>query len=163
MKKQQIENWADKLITEYETGRKQLRQMKRKLNLELLEDKQDEKQINSMISDMSFSIEWMKLGRRPGNMRGIDKRSAYQRRALIDMDLFPSLDIEPEEKEISEEQKRLLVNILVDLSHRERQCYLLHMAQGLSLSEIAKELKIARGTVQQYVNRAKEKISQKVS
>jgi positive control factor len=162
MKKQQSENWADKLITEYETGRKQLREMKGKLNLELLEDKQDEKQINSMISDMSFSIEWMKLGRRPGNMRGIDKRSAYQRRALIDMDLFPSLDIEPEEKEISEEQKRLLVNILMDLSHRERQCYLLHMAQGLSYGDIKKELGIGRSTVQKYVERAKEKINKKL-
>lgn len=163
MKKQQIENWADKLITEYETGRKQLRQMRGKLNLELLEDKQDKKQINSMISDMSFSIEWMKLGRRPGNMRGIDKRSAYQRRALIDMDLFPSLDIEPEEKEISEEQKRLLVNILVDLSHRERQCYLLHMAQGYSMREVAEELKISKASVQKFIERAKNKINRKLS
>ncbi|RFA37048.1 Fis family transcriptional regulator [Virgibacillus dokdonensis] len=163
MKKQQIENWADKLITEYETGRKQLRQMKRKLNLELLKDKQDEKQINSMISDMSFSIEWMKLGRRPGNMRGIDKRSAYQRRALIDMDLFPSLDIEPEEKEISEEQKHLLVNILMDLSHRERQCYLLHMAQGYSMREVAEELNISKASVQKFIERAKSKINRKLS
>ncbi len=154
--------WADRLIDEYEVGRKGLTAMKSELDPEILEDKQDRKQINSMINEMSESIEWMRVGRRPGNLRGIDKRSAYQRRALIDMDLFPSLEIEPEQKEIAEEQKEALVNILVDLSHRERQCYLLHMAQGLSYSEIKKELGIGRSTVQKYIERAKEKINKKL-
>lgn len=175
-------NWADELIPEYKEGRKGLIDMGRALKLyndriagdkewdeldvdsrALIEmNEQDKKQINSMVSDMSFSIDWMKKGRRPGNLRGVDRRSAYQRRALIDMDLMPSLDIQPQVKEISEEMKEILVNVLVDLSHRERQCYLLHMSQGWSLSEIAKELKVARGTVQQYVDRAKDKITLKV-
>lgn len=154
----QIENWADELLMQYDDGRSELRKMGDELNMDDLKDKQDKKQINSMINDMSFSIDWMKTGRRPGNMRGIDKRSAYQRRALVDMDLFPSLDIQPKEKEIGEERKKILVNILVNLSHRERQCYLLHMAQGWSLAEIAGELRLSKRTVQQYVDRAKKKI-----
>jgi|SRR5690625_2836753 len=151
-------NWADQLIIEYEESRKSLHAIKNNLGDSEL-DKLDKTQINSMINDMSFSIDWMKLGRRPGNLRGIDKRSAYQRRVLVDMDLFPSLDIQPENQEISDETKEMLVNILIDLSHRERQCYLLHMAQGWSLSEIAKEIGIAKRTVQQYVDRAKDKVS----
>lgn len=155
--------WADKLIGEYEVGRKGLTTMKNELNTEIVEDKQDRKQINSMINDMSHSIEWMKKGRRPGNLRGIDRRSAYQRQVLVDVDLFPSLDIEPEEREIQEEEKRALYNILLDLSHRERQCFLLYQAQGFSMQEIAYELNIKKPTVQKFIDRAKNKIKRKLS
>lgn len=159
MDSKQLEIWADKLLEEYEVGRRDLGRMKGRLNPEILEDQEDTKQINSMINDMSFSIEWLKKGRRPGNLRGIDKRSAYQRRALIDMDLFPSLEVEPEERALNQEEKGAIIDILANLSHRERQCYLLHMANGLSLSEIGKELGISKRTVQQYVDRAKNKIN----
>lgn len=163
MNKQHLEIWADRLLEEYEEGRRDLGNMKGNLNLELLEDQQDKNQINSMINDMSFSIDWMKKGRRPGNMRGIDRRSAYQRRALLDMDMFPSLDIEPEERALQEDEKEALVNILMDLSHRERQCYLLHMANGMSMQEIAVELEIKKPTVQKFIERAKNKIMAKVA
>ncbi|MFA1820568.1 sigma factor-like helix-turn-helix DNA-binding protein [Virgibacillus oceani] len=163
MNSQQLENWADKLLIEYEDGRKELSSMKDELNLGIEEDRQDRKQINSMITDMSFSIDWMKTGRRPGNLRGIDKRSAYQRRTLLDMDLFPSLDIETEEKTLNQAEKEALMNILIELSHRERQCYLLHMAQGWSMQEIAEELKIKKPTVQKFIDRAKVKIKKKVA
>jgi positive control factor len=156
------ENWADKLILEYEEGRKSLKKMKDNLGDSEL-DRLDKTQINNMINDMSFAIEWMKIGRRPGNLRGIEKRSAYQRRVLIDMDLLPSLDIEPKQKPLSEEKKKLLFNLLLDLSHRERHCYLLHMANGWTLSEIARELKIGKSTVQKYIERAKKKIKNKIS
>ena len=151
-------NWADRLIHEYEDGRKELRKMKNRLGDSEL-DRLDKTQINSMIDDMSYAIDWMKTGRRPGNLRGIDKRSAYQRRVLLDMDLFPSWDLEPKRKELTEEQKNAIVNILLCLSHRERQCYLLHMAEGWSLQEIADELNISKSTVQKYLERAKNKIS----
>lgn len=156
-----MKNWADELIMEYEEGRKELYNMKRNLGDSEL-DKLDKTQINSMINDMSFAIDWMKIGRRPGNLRGIDKRSAYQRRALLDMDLFPSWDIKPEPRELTEKEKKAIINILVDLSHRERQCYLLHMAEGWSLQEIADELNLAKRTVQQYVDRAKAKIKSRI-
>ncbi len=158
MTSKQIENWADELLMQYEDGRSDLHRMGDELNMDNLRDKQDKKQINSMISDMSFSIDWLKKGRRPGNMRGIDKRSAYQRRALIDMDLFPSLDIGTEEKVLSQNERKEIMDILMLLSHRERQCFLLHQAQGLSYAEIHRELKISRSTVQKYVERAKKKV-----
>ncbi len=161
-----LEAWADVLLMEYEDGRKDLKDMQKTLDLEQDLDKQDNKQINSMINDMGFAIDWMKTGRRPGNMRGIDKRSAYQRRALIDMDLFPSLDIEPQERHLEQEEREELREILLLLSHRERQCYLMHMANGLSLAEIGTELGLSKWTARQYVDRAKKKIAellQKVS
>ena len=78
-----MNNWVDKLIIEYEDGRKELNAMKLKLGDSEL-DKLDKTQINSMINDMSYSIEWMKMGRQPGSLRGIDTRSAYQKRILLD-------------------------------------------------------------------------------
>lgn len=181
-KSQKLEAWADVFLMQYEDGRKGLESMKGQLddqNVELIGDRgfkevdiqtkkaiernrQDKSQINSMISDMSFAIDWMKTGRRPGNMRGIDKRSAYQRRALIDMDLFPSLDIEPKERQLEQEEREKLREILILLSHRERQCYLLHMANGLSFSEIGTELGLSKWTARGYVDRAKKKIASMV-
>lgn len=153
-----MDNWVDKLIIEYEEGRKDLYELKNRLGVSEL-DKLDRTQINSMINDMAYSIEWMKRGRRPGNLRGVDKRSAYQRRVLLDMDLFPSWDIEPEQRKLTEKEKKVVYEVLLLLSHRERQCYLLHMAQGWTMQEIADELKITKSSVQKYVERAKKKIS----
>lgn len=175
--------WADKMIIEYEDGRRDLGRMKGELednNARLIGDKkldeldvaareqidlnnQDKIQINSMINDMSFAIDWMKTGRRPGNLRGIDRRSVYQRTALVDMDLMPSLDIVPEQRELENIEKQALMDMLIDLSHRERQCYLLHMAQGWSMQEIADELKIKKPTVQKFIERARNKIKRKLS
>lgn len=69
-------------------------------------DVQEHKIINEMISDMDFAIEWMKTGKRPNSHgKGIESSNIYNRRLLIDMDLMPSLEIEPDE-EISNERKK---------------------------------------------------------
>ncbi|OEH53135.1 Fis family transcriptional regulator [Oceanobacillus sp. E9] len=163
MNSKQIENWADQLLIEYEEGRKGLKSMSDQLNPdENPKDKEDKRQINSMITDMSYAMDWMRTGRRPGNLRGVDKRSAYQKRVLYDMELFPSLDIEPEERTLSEREKQDLYDILIELSHRERQCYLLHMANGHSMSQVSEILGIKKSSVQSFIQRAKKKIERKV-
>lgn len=158
-----MSNWADKLIQEYSYHKKELEYLKARLDPTNPKDNADLKIINSMIEDMSYALEWMKKGRRPGNLHGVDKRSIYQRRALLDMDLFPTIELETKESILSEEQKHQIINILVELSHRERQCYLMHMAYGMSLTEIAEELNLKKRTVQQYIDRAKDKIKMLVS
>jgi len=71
------------------------------------------------------------------------------------------LQPEPDEPmQISEKRKRELARILLRLSERERQCFLLHAVEGLSYAEIAKELKLTRTAVQSYVERAKSKVRQ---
>ncbi|WP_370872441.1 sigma factor-like helix-turn-helix DNA-binding protein [Paenibacillus zeirhizosphaerae] len=44
------------------------------------------------------------------------------------------------------------------LSDRERTCFLLHMAQGLTMQEISSKLVLSRRSVQVYITRAKDKI-----
>lgn len=176
-----MNNWADRLIIQYENGRKGLSEMKNdvvsniehltgekpnEIDLETKEQinlyKEDRKQINSMIRDMSYCIDWLKTGKEPGSLRGIDRRSIYQRRVLADMDLFPSLDIHPEDEELTNDDKQAIYNILSSLSVRERQCFILHNAYQLSMSEVGNELNISKSTVQKYIDRAKEKINKRI-
>jgi RNA polymerase sigma factor (sigma-70 family) len=158
-----MEIWSEKLISEYKISKKKIEEYRDSLNANDPSNEEEFRIISEMISDMQYSIDWMRRGRRPGTVRGIDKRSIYQRRALLNMDLFPAIDMQPKQVYLNEEQKLQLINILVDFSYRERECYLLHMAYGLSMSEIAKELSLSKRTVQQYVDRAKIKVKLKVS
>ncbi|SFM28860.1 RNA polymerase sigma-70 factor, ECF subfamily [Gracilibacillus orientalis] len=154
-----MNNWADRLIREYEIGRHDLATMKNELDPANLAEREDRSKINSMIRTMTESIEWMTTGREPGKLRGVDKKATYQRRAIADMDMFPSLDIVPEERELDEEEKRVIFNIIAELSPRERQCFIMNKAYMMSYAEISEELKVGRSTVQKYVERAKNKIS----
>jgi positive control factor len=159
-----MENWVEKLINEYTIGKKELEKYRDQLDTDDPLDQEERKIISSMISDMEYALEWLKLGRRPGNRRGIERRSVYQRTALMNnMDIFTSLELSEPNIQLTEEQRKKLVDILIDFSLRERQCYLMHMAKGMSYAEIAKELNISRRTVQQYVERAKEKVKKLVS
>lgn len=153
-----MSNWVDTLIIQYEEGRKNLQRHHARLGDSKI-DQLDKSQINSMISSMTYSIDWMKRGRRPGNLRGVDKRNAYQKRALVDVELMPSLNIQPKPRELSENEKRAIYELLINLSHRERQCYLLHYAEGWSMQQIADELTISKSSVQKFIERAKKKIN----
>ncbi|MDG5470526.1 sigma-70 family RNA polymerase sigma factor [Jeotgalibacillus sp. ET6] len=157
-----METWNEKLINEYNIGKRQLKHYRDSIDMNNPINENEHRIVSEMISDMNFSLEWMRKGRRPGNRRGIDHRSVYQRTALLDMDLFPSIDLKPKQVYLKEEQRRQLIDILLDFSYRERECYLLHMAQGLSYADIADELNLKRRTVQQYVERAKEKVDKKL-
>nr|WP_281067870.1 sigma factor-like helix-turn-helix DNA-binding protein [Cohnella thailandensis] len=76
------------------------------------------------------------------------------------MDLLPKQQVERQELQVTEEQKVRLVRILMKLSARERQCFLLHTAHGMSLADIAEELKLKKRSVQYYVDNAKSKVAQ---
>ncbi|MNW11288.1 positive control sigma-like factor [compost metagenome] len=61
---------------------------------------------------------------------------------------------------MGEAERLKLVDALLSLSDRERTCFLLHMAQGLTLLEISGKLNLSKNTVRMYVDRAKGKIKQ---
>ncbi|WP_217597158.1 sigma-70 family RNA polymerase sigma factor [Cohnella sp. GbtcB17] len=156
-----MQTWVEERIKEYNEGRRMLE----KYRASLLEPKhQTDKQreeltiINGMISDLQYSVEWMRSGRRPGGRRGVDAKDAYKRSVLLNMDLFPSLDLDYKEPELTDEQKKAIVRVLLRMTERERECFLLHMAHGMSFAQIGKELSLSRGTVQHHIMRAKAKI-----
>ena len=77
------------------------------------------------------------------------------------MDLFPTQAADPAGS-LSNDQKRKVVDVLLKLSPRERQCYILHVAYGLSYAEIALEMKVSKASVQKFVERAKVKTGFKI-
>lgn len=167
------QTWVEGLIADYDVTKKELEKYREGLMrgaidsdsdwTELGGDKNEHQIVGGMISDMDHALEWMKRGRRPGNRRGIERQSVYQRTALLDPDLFPSLDIEPrQERTLADHEKRAMIDILWTLSQRERECYVLHMSYGMSYAEIAVELKVGRTSVQKYVERAKKKVLEKI-
>lgn len=162
-------NWADQLIQEYTVGRQELKQRADQLDRDNPIDMQDLKQFNSMIADMSFSLEWMTTGRQPGTFRGVDEKSVYQRRSYENIDLIPDIAEQLESEDINKkhlfmtrEEKIILADILASFSLRERQCYLLHIAQKRSMSDIATELGVSKSMVQQSIRRAKKKVQDRV-
>lgn len=161
----QLDNWADRLLAEYEEGRKELREMKNNLNPEILTDQRDEKLINSMIDSMTYSINWMKTGRQPDVYRGIDRKNKYRVKLYDDMDVIPDISeqLEREPLYLTQEQRRTLLMVFKNLSHRERQCYIMYEAENLSMQKIANRLGIKKRTVQQYIERAREKVEKIVS
>lgn len=165
-----MSNWVDEMIASYTTHRRSLSEMKRSLNPENLKDAEDEKMINSMIRDMSETIEWLETGRDPKVRKGVHVESIYHVTSYADVDLIPDIMEQLEEKDdinerelfMTKDEKIIMSEILNSLSLRERQCYFLHVGHGKSFGEIAKDLGISRSTVQTHITRAKSKIGDKV-
>jgi RNA polymerase sigma factor (sigma-70 family) len=158
-----LKTWVEKLVTEYADSKKKLDAYRLKLDPLNPLQQEELRTVKEMIADLNYALEWLHSGRRPWSRRGVDSKDAYRRAALMDMDLFPDISFEPEEVEISHERKKQLVDVLLKMSKRERQCYLLHMAQGLSYAKIAEELNISRYSVRTFVDRARGKVSQGIT
>lgn len=154
--------WADELLHEYGIGKKDLERHRDRLNRNDFHDKQDLTQINSMIESMAFAMEWMETGRQPGTFKGIDKKNIYQHQSFASMDFIPDiteqLEEGPKQLYMTAEEKIILADIFASLSLRERQCYILHKAAQLSMSEVAEELGLSKWTARGYIDRAKKKI-----
>lgn len=163
-----MENWADQLLQEYEVGKKALARMRDGLNRMDPSSAQDLTQINSMIDSMAFSMDWMATGRQPGNYRGADIKSVYQRQYFESMDLIPDIqeqlqDMGAKQLYMTQEEKMILSQIFGAMSLRERQCYILHVGQKMSMGRIAEEMGVSKGTVQGYLKRAEKKVQEIVA
>lgn len=158
--------WTDELLHEYGIHKKDLERRRDRLDRNDFHSKQDLMQINSMIESMTFSMEWLETGRQPGTYKGIDKKSIYQHQSFASMDFIPDiteqLEEGPKQLYMTAEEKIILADIFASLSLRERQCYILHEASGMSMGKIAVEIGLKRRTVQQYIERAREKIKVRV-
>lgn len=155
--------WTDRRLREYAKGKKVLIAYRKTLDREDLAEKQEASIVAGMISDLQYGMDRMR-GKQPESRRGVQASDAYRYAELRDMDLIPALDLSIDEPEhtISDEQKKRLIQILLKLSDRERQCYLLHTAQGMSYAEIGKELDIKKATVQTHIKRAQSKVGQAI-
>jgi RNA polymerase sigma-70 factor (ECF subfamily) len=119
-----------------------------------------------MIEGMAFAMEWMETGRQPGTYKGIDKKNIYQRQSFANMDFIPDiteqLEEGPKQLFMTAEEKIILADIFASLSLRERQCYILHEGQKISMGKIAEELRLSKGSVQYYIQQARKKVKQRI-
>ena len=162
-------SWDDALIHEYRQSRRELSKMRSKLDPDNPIDKPDIDLINSMIADMTESIEWLETGKDPKVFRGMHVNAIYHIRSYENVDLIPDIEKElREENDINKkhlfmtrEEKVIMKEILSSFSNRERICYLLHVGHKKSFAEIANELGVSRSTVQTHITRAKNKVKQR--
>ncbi len=167
----ELENWADRLLEEYDRSLSDLRAVKKEIVAEECEvtnisPLQDKKSIlNSMENSMVFAMDWMEKGRNPDLQRGADKHAVYQRQFFESLDVVPDIaeqvySVDPKEIQMTEEQKKQLAKIFTSWSHRERYCFIANTVEGKSFQKIADELKVSKGTVQSYIQRARTKLSE---
>lgn len=141
-----------------------------KLVLELRENTDDEveKEIyGGMASDLRYALEWMKTGRRPGNRRGIERKSVYEREIPFEpywiqlrKDKNNYLEIEDNDTNVDDSEiykKRLVDEMVKPLTDRQREILEL-VGNNYSYEEIAKLLGVHKGTVSRTVVRIKQKI-----
>lgn len=142
--------WIETLISQYATETYVLDKYRKGLDLNDLQEAKEADTVSGMLSDMRYALTWLKRGRRPGSRRGAEITDVYRQREIY---------IKLSGQEITEAERLRLVDALLALSDRERTCFLLHMAQGLTLLDISAKLNLSKRTVQDYVDRAKDKLA----
>jgi len=143
---------VDELIDQYISGVRGLKAYRDSLDRSDIYEADESKTVSGMLSDMRYALDWMRRGRRPGSRKGAERRDIYRRRELL-------AQVEP----LTEEERQRLIDCVAVMTERELTCWLLHMAHGLTQNEIADRLGVSRTSVQQFLNRAKSKIQQRIS
>lgn len=151
-----MSTWVDTVKHELAIDKRTLIAYRQTLDTKDLHQGLESDMVGEMISDMHFALECIRRGRIPGNRRGVDQRGVYQRTELALM--FPSLV--PNVTELTNDEKRKIIDVLVSLSNRERSCFLMHVTKGLTYAEIAIKLEVSIRTVRSYIDRAKDKVQQ---
>ncbi|CAM4111742.1 sigma factor-like helix-turn-helix DNA-binding protein [Mesobacillus thioparans] len=138
---------------------------------QLLLEEQDKSIISGMESDLVFAINWMLTSRRPGSVRGIDRRAAYEREKSFDPKLIENLFgaseescwLETEDVSNNEEKAKVLEKALLVLTEREKEIYYLAKGYLLTHRSIAIKLNLTRPTVTQTIKRAERKIKKYIA
>jgi len=145
------------LIPQYRAARRGLQKLREKTK-----DAADREIISSMLGDVEFALQWLETGRNPKSLKGVERR--YERPwapEWLDRYHSPygwSIERETITAGLTDDDRFRIEEAMRDLTMRERQCFVMHVVDGMSFGEIARELHLAKGAVQVYVERARQKI-----
>lgn len=156
------------LLKEY---RATIKDTKKLLDTATSED--EAKIIRGMLYDLDYARQYLKCGYDPkdrnAGIHKVEQKSSYHnRRILLNTDLvFFSVkdhmeilgDVLQCNRKIKDEDKRRIRYVLGELSEQQLTCYLLHVAHTRTFEQIAKELVIKVPTVQNHIERAREKVT----
>lgn len=150
----------NELIKKYKESLKIVRQLQLRANSE-----EDKSLLGSMASDLQYSLDWLKTGRRPFSYKGIE--APYDRTRYVDPLIIERTHHEcvypKANREIKESEAERVEYAMCTLSDREKDVYRLHYAELYSFEEIAEMLDVSKGTVQVYIMRARNKIEDQKS
>lgn len=126
------------------------------------QEKADREHLGAMIRDVDYVLEWLETGRNPHSRKGAERRYVSLWDPLW-LEQYNSTRHGPNAAPapnagLSEAERQRIAEFMRGLSRRERECYLMHVAEGLSFAQIARVLGVARGTVQNHIRRARVKI-----
>lgn len=140
-----------------------------KLTKGLLDSASDEDKeiIKGMISDLEYSIVWLRTGRRPGSRRGAEQSYdplTFERNyGDLSKDPATMMDEKVEVKKVILQQDRKNMRVaLKSCTRREKLVFILSHVQLLSLQEIADKLNVSKSTIQTTLKRAETKISEQL-
>lgn len=130
---------------------------------ELLYLEEDLKIVRSWISNLTYVIMWLKIGKNPESRRGIERRAAYEREIPFDPYWIQlkkdetCCTFESEIEEIDDFKEDLVKEIIKPLNKKEKEIFEL-VANNFSIREIANYLHIPKSTVADTIQRCKRKI-----
>jgi RNA polymerase sigma factor (sigma-70 family) len=143
------------LIKEYNKSLYLVRKLQHRTNNE-----EDILLLGGMASDLQYSLDWLKSGRRPFSYKGIE--APYNKTRYVDPQIIERTHHEciypKATREIKESEAERVEYAMCTLSDREKDVYTLHYAELYSFEEIAEMLDVSKGTVQVYIIRARNKI-----
>lgn len=127
----------------------------------------DLKNVRSWISNLEYTIKWIRTGRQPGATRGIERRAAYDREIPVEtywIQLNKDSNVEVFESEITEEEvekdemkQDLIKEIMKVLDKKEKEVFEM-CSNKFSQYKIAEMLGISRDEVKVIIARCKRKI-----
>lgn len=128
---------------------------------EYQEHRLNAKEISSIISSSEYSIKWLRNGSEPRAAASITQLSYEQRTVLVsdvDQALMYLNTFRIEYSKMDEEKLHELHIFLKVMTERERDAFVSVKGQGNTLEETAHFMGVSKGTVQDYIKRAEDKI-----
>lgn len=116
--------------------------------------------LGEMISDCHYCIEWIRRGGNPNRRRGVEQRYCrpWDPKWIERYQSPHGWEVQRESRDLTDDERQRIEWAMEDLTMRERQCFMLHVMDGMSYGAIAAELHLGRSTVQDYIENARRKI-----
>jgi RNA polymerase sigma factor (sigma-70 family) len=159
-----LEWYQDTLRTvrkSYDSYTEQMQQAKDSAEYQRLEAERSV--VSGMISDLEYCIEWMKTGRRPGNRRGVERHSYEQREVLKDSRWWNAYSRSQQgQRTLSDEELQMLDDLLGCLTKEQYEVFTMIRGRCFTYDECARELGMPKSTVQYHLERAEERLREKI-
>lgn len=160
--KQQVQDKIDPLERIYQDKHRFSDEERAAAKLEAEEWKLERSVLNGMESDLQYSIEWMKTGRKPDSYRGAENRKAYEQNSFPpsffqELPMYEDLGNDEKEDDFKAEYLEFL---LKDLTYQEREIFVLTRL-GYSVRQAAQVLDLKKSKVHLVKSRAEKKVEKR--